>query len=331
MKPANFPGIIFAIYSDVTTAHNAFLGYTVDWNAMSADQNLALYEADPKLTVYRFTEDTGKPSLVYQYMGYNNHKYNATWRQAMSYAINYTYVIDVLRLGNAFRGYSAISPGFGAAWNSSISSGPYAIDYDLNEARTIIQSMGIGLGLGLSDDAAWIAVADGSTPFLTVPHTYNTGNAFREDYQVAITAWYKLIGVKVVDDGVTFNEFLGYLYDDYDHLGIYAIGWAPDYLDPYNMLDPLFNPASSSNSAQVDDAHLNALMASALAETDEGARNTIYQNIQGYLARMQFHAPLYHSRSVYTHAANLYNVPYNAMGALRIYPVYRGLYDPFNV
>jgi peptide/nickel transport system substrate-binding protein len=327
MKPANFPGVIFAIYSDVTTAHNAFLGYTVDWNAMSADQNLALYEADPKLEVYRFTEETGKPSLVYQYMGYNNHKYNATWRQAMSYAINYTYVIDVLRLGNAFRAYSAISPGFGGAWNGSIETGPYAIDYDVAEARNIIQSM--GLGLSLVTDQDWIDVAEGTTPFLTVLHTYNTGNAFREDYQVAITTWYKLIGVKVVDDGVTFSEFLGYLYDNYDHLGIYAIGWAPDYLDPYNMLDPLFNPVSSSNSAQVDDAHLNALMLSALSETDEGARNTIYQNIQGYLAKMQFHAPLYHSRSVYTHAANLYNIPYNAMGALRIYPVYRGLFPPF--
>ncbi|MBY9002743.1 MAG: hypothetical protein KGD73_02105, partial [Candidatus Lokiarchaeota archaeon] len=88
-------------------------------------------------------------------------------------------------------------------------------------------------------------------------------------------------------------------------------------------------PASSSNSAQVDDGHLNVMMASALGETNEAARNTIYKNIQGYLARMQFHAPLYHSKSTYAHASNLYNVPYNAMGALRIYPVYRGLYPPF--
>jgi peptide/nickel transport system substrate-binding protein len=320
--PANFPGVIFSIYSDVTTAHNAFLGYTVDWNRMSADQNLALYEADPKLSVYYFTLDTGKPSLVYQYMGFNNHKYNVTWRRAMAYAINYTYVTDVLRLGNAIQGISAISPGYGASFNSSI----VPFSYNLNAARTLIQSMGFATGLGLADDAAWIALAESGTPLFNIPHTYNTGNSFREDYQVAITSWFKLIGINVIDDGVTFSQFLTYLYDDYDHLGIYAIGWGPDYLDPYNMLDPLFNPASSSNSAQVNDTHLNSLMAAALAETNEAARNIIYQNIQGYLSRMQFHAPLYNSKVLYTFAANLYGIPYNAMGALRIRPIYRGLY-----
>jgi ABC-type transport system substrate-binding protein len=328
-KPASFPNVIFSLYSDPTTAHNAYLGYSVDWNRMFDDQNLASYEADPKLEVYRFTVDTGKPSLVYQYMGINNQKYNDTMRRAMAYAINYTYVIDVLRLGNALRGYSAISPGFGAAYNDTIESGPYAIDYDVAQARTLMQSMSFGVGwdttLGGTDEALWAAAS-----FLTVPHTYNTGNAFREKFQVVITNWFNLIGITVLDDGVTFNEFLGYLYDDYDHLGVYAIGWGPDYLDPYNMLDPLFNPASSSNSAQVDDAHLNALMASALSETDEGARNIIYKNIQGYLARMQFHVALYHSLIVYTHGKDIYDVPYNAMGALRLYPIYRGLYPPFN-
>ncbi|MBY9002744.1 MAG: ABC transporter substrate-binding protein, partial [Candidatus Lokiarchaeota archaeon] len=232
MEPANFPGVIYAIYSDVTTAHNAFLGYTVDWNAMAADQNLALYVADPKLTVKYFTVDTGKPSLVYQYMGINNNKYNATWRQAMAFAINYSYVIDVLRLGNAFRAYSAISPGFGGAYNDSVPTGPYAIDHDVVAARDIIQAMDLATTLDVNDDEDWTDLA-AATPLLTVTHTYNTGNQFREDYQVAITSWFNLIGVAVVDDGVTFSEFLTYLYDDYDHLGVYAIGWAPDYLDPY--------------------------------------------------------------------------------------------------
>jgi ABC-type transport system substrate-binding protein len=314
--PAFFKTVIFSIFSAVATAHNAFLNYVVDWNRMSADQNLATYEADPKLDVYYFTEDTGKPSLVYQYMGYNNHLYNITQRYAMSYAINYSYVIDVLRLGNAIQGISAISPGYGASFNSSI----VPLAYDVTLARSYMQSM--GFGVGFTTDAEWTTAAT-TTPFLTVPHTYNTGNAFREDFQVAVTTWFQQIGIAVQDDGVTFSEFLGYLYDDYDHLGVYAIGWGPDYLDPYNMLDPLFNPASSSNSAQVDDPHLNSLMAAALAETNEAARNIIYQNIQGYLSRMQFHAPLYNSKVLYTHAVDLLGVPYNAMGALRLYPCYR--------
>ena len=159
---------------------------------------------------------------------------------------------------------------------------------------------------------------------------FNTGNTFRTDLGVAVEDWLKKIGVATVQEGLTWEAFLNYLFDDYNSLGIYAIGWAPDYLDPYNMLDPLFNPVSSSNSAQVNDTTLNTMLASALSETDLAARNIIYKNIQSYMATEGFfHAPLYHSNVLEVHLANIYNVPYNAMGTLRIYPQYRALYPPF--
>ena len=191
--------------------------------------------------------------------------------------------------------------------------------------------MGFGTGWVTAypgaNDADWDAAA-----FLSVDYTYNTGNQFRTDLYVSVADTFSLIGIDVVDDGVTWDQFLNYLFDDYDHLGLFAIGWAPDYLDPYNMLDPLFNPVSSSNSAQVNDTKLVAMLGNALAETDVTARNIIYQNIQGYMADFGFfHIPLYHSKVVSVHLSNIYNVPYNAMGALRIYPQYRSLYPPFGV
>ena len=316
--PAPFSTVIFSIFSDVAAAHNAFINYVIDWNRMSADQNLALYEADPLIDVYYFTEDRGKPSLVYQYMGFNNDKYNITWRYAMAHAINYSHVTDILRLGNAVRAVSAISPGFSKSYNASIV--PLAHDLDL--ARSYMQHM--GFGVGFTTDLEWTSVAESGTPFLSVPYTYDIGNSFREDFLVEVTEWFKLIGINVMDDGCSTSQFLTCLQDDRDHLGIYTTGWSPDYLDPYNMLDPLFNPASFSNSAQVNDTYLNALMASALTETNETARNIIYKSIQGYLARVQFHVPLYHSKVVYTHAANLQGIPYNAMGTLSLYPCYKG-------
>ena len=323
--PANFPTVIFAIYSDAVTAHNAYLSYALDANPMASDQDLLLYDADPKLHVERLTT----PSLVYQYMGFNNHKYNATWRKAMAYAINYTYVTDVLRLGNAYRAVGAISPGYGAAYNATVFA--MAPTYDIAIARATMQSM--GFGIGYTEDWEWsqhATSANSTTPFLSVPNTYNTGNVFREDMFVATNNWFKQIGIEVVDDGVTWATFLSYLYDDFDHLGIYSVGWGPDYLDPYNMLDPLFNPISGSNSAQVNDTWLNVKMASALAETDDNLRNDIYKSIQWYMAtRGYFHAPLYHSKVTSTHASNIYNVQYNSFGALRIYPMYRSLYPPF--
>ena len=318
--PANFPTVIYAIYSDATTAHNAFISYRLDANPMASDQNLALYEADPKLQVERLTT----PSLVYQFLGFNNQKYNKTWRKAMSWAINYTYVIDVLRLGKAIRAVGAISPGFGAAYNASVTA--LAPVYDIAYARGVMQSM--GFGVGFATDAEWIAVAEGATPFLSVPYFYIIGNTFREDLFQALHTWYKLIGIEVVDDGITFIEWITRTFP-YDY-GIFAFGWGPDYLDPYNILDPLFNPVSGLTPCRVNDTWVNTRMAEALAETDDNARNDIYKNIQWYMATQGFfHAPLYHSKVISVHAANIYGVQYNAFGALRIYNMYRGLYPPF--
>jgi ABC-type transport system substrate-binding protein len=332
--PANFQTLIYVIYGDAATAHAAYLGGTIDENAMFADQNLAVYEADSDFTVKRFSVDSGKPSLVYQYLGINNNKLNVTWRRALANAINYTYCLNVLRQGNAIRGVSPISPGFGATFNSSIVPGSDGIpgpDGDLVAARAIMQSMGFGVGFTL--DSQWIAVANSTSPFKTVRNTYNTGNQYREDLFVALTNWFSLIGVAVEDDGVTFPTFLNYLNnigtgpdEGFNHLEVYAIGWGPDYLDPYNMIDPLFNPVSTSNSAQVNDSVLLAMMASALSTTDDTARNNIYKDIQWHIASNFFHIPIYHSLVTYTHRANIYNWPYNAMGSTDIYPVYRGLY-----
>jgi len=147
---------------------------------------------------------------------------------------------------------------------------------------------------------------------------------------VALNNWFKQIGIEVTDDGVTWAEFLNYLFDDYDHLGIFMIGWGPDYLEPYNMLDPLFNPISSSNSGQVNDTWLNDKMASVLNETDDTTRNNIYKSIQWYMATQGFfHIPLYHTKIAYTHLSEIKGVPYNVMKTFYAYPIYSVAPGPF--
>jgi peptide/nickel transport system substrate-binding protein len=325
MAPANFPVVIFAIYSDVTPAHNDYLAYQIDFYNIFSDQHIAFYEADPKLRVHRFTEETGSPNLVYQYLGFNNEKYNRTWRKAMSYAINYSYIIENLRFGLAVRAVSPISPGYGSFFNSSVKG----VNYNLTKARETMGSMGFG---NMSwTDAQWIAVADSGTPFRTVLYNYNIGNTFRENLGVALTDWFKLIGIELIWDSCTFWDPWGWdhccFWGNYDQCGIFAIGWGPDYLDPYNMLEPLFNNISRSNAAQVNDPKLQAMLALVLETNDDAERTRIYKDIQYYISEVGFfHAPLYHSNVVYNHMANIYGVPYNSMGALRIYPMYRGLF-----
>ncbi|MBY9003069.1 MAG: ABC transporter substrate-binding protein [Candidatus Lokiarchaeota archaeon] len=264
-----------------------------------------------------FTDDTGLPKLTYQYLGFNNKVYNATWRKVMCLAFNYSNVLDVIRLGNGIRAKSPISASFGAAYNISVQN-----SYNITKARNIMQSM--GFGTGFTTDAEWISIAESISPFLSIPYTYNLGNQFREDLFTAVHIWFKLIGIEVQDDGVTFAEYLNYLYDDRDHLGIYSVGFVPDYLDPYNTLDKLFNPNSDLNFAQVDDPWVNSKLLLALNTPDEATRNNIYKDIQWYLTEVGcFHAPLYHPKITVLHSAKIYNTPYNALDLFEAYYMYR--------
>jgi len=323
-KPASFDNIVFAIFSDETTKNNALLSYTLDTLIGVDPTFIPYYENDSRITVKHFTEDTGLPSLTYQYMGFNNEKYNVTWRKAMSYAINYTYIIEELRGGNFIRANSPISPGFGASYNSS----SRAATYNITKAREIMQSM--GFGVGYTADWQWTEhahSANDSSPFRSVTFLYRTGNIFQENMFIAINQWLNLIGVDILDDNWYLPPYINYLYDDYDHLGIYTLGRGLDYLDPFNLLEPLFGPLSGSNSAQVNDTKLNDMLALALETTDDEARNSIYKNIQSYMANEgYFHAYLYHPKITYVHAANIYGVPYNAMEKFEVYGIYRSLY-----
>jgi ABC-type oligopeptide transport system substrate-binding subunit len=105
---------------------------------------------------------------------------------------------------------------------------------------------------------------------------------------------------------------------------VYFISWDPDYLDPFNMIDPLYSNISVSNACQVNDPWVQANISLALETTDQADRYQIYWNIQWRLfAQLYIHAPIYHNQIVNVHAADLYDVAYNVMGRWWALPVKR--------
>jgi ABC-type transport system substrate-binding protein len=234
----------------------------------------------------------------------------------MSYAINYSFIIEVLREGQALRANSPISPGFGIPYNKSAK----APDFNITKAREIMVSMGFG-DMEWTDQQ-WINKTEYYPGFRFVSYFYNTGNSFREQLFLSLHETFKLIGIDLEEKTPGWDP-LWYYWPEYEDLDMFAIGWSPDYLDPYKMLDFLFNPNSSSNAALVNDSKLNAMMALALETTDDEARNTIYKNIQGYMTEACFHVPLYHSKVISVHSADIHGVPYNAIGALQLFEMWR--------
>jgi ABC-type transport system substrate-binding protein len=316
---AGFEKMVFSIIQDPVTLNNAMLGGQLDLISGIIPSLVPTYEADPNVFVWHITDDLGITGLSYYYLGFNNVLINQTMRKAISYAINYSYIIEQMSHNLVFRANSPIAPGYGSAYNASVQ----AADFNLGAARQVLIDAGVvpgGMPVTNNSETEWTSLTIGSYNY-----SYNTDNSFRSDLYLPLKGWLEQIGVKVIDNGGTWDDFLTKLYVNHNQLGLYWVGWGPDYLDPFNMLDPLFNPASSSDSAQVDDAYLNSQLELALKTTDQTARDNIYKHIQYYLANVLYpHAFGYHPKLTAIHGSDIYGYNYNAMGKFQAYGIYRG-------
>ena len=306
----------FSIIQDPVTLNNAMLGGKLGLISGVIPSLLDQYEADPDILVRHITDDTGIPRLSYYYLVFNNHLINQTLREAMSYAINYSYIIQNMQGNRVVRANSPISPGYGKGFNSSVK----AADFNLAHARQVLIDAGVvpdTLPVTNNTEAAWEAMSIGAFNY-----SYFPDNAFRSDLLVPLMNWLNEIGIRVLIN--PFEPPLVYWEINWNTVGIYWAGWGPDYLDPFNMLDPLFNPLSASNVAYVNDTWLNSQIALALKTTNDDSRNVIYKNIQWYLANSLYPHPFgYYPKIVGVQAADLHGVSFNAFGKFEAYGIWR--------
>ncbi len=308
---AFFEDVTFAVINDATTRNNAMLGHTIDYLIGSMSSLFPTFDADETIT-----HRAGGRALSYYYLGMNTQQINRTWRQAISYAINYTYITEELQDGTVYRSNGPLAPDF-PGYDDTI----HAADYNVTKAREIMNSM--GFGTTFTTDAEWQAAS-----FENFNYTYNIGNDFREDLFVLLVDNLDLIGIDVDDAGMSWGDFLdrayGYAPGGYNALELYWVGWGPDYLSPFNMISPLFSNKSASNSAQYWNHNVETWLDEVLVETSAAARQVLYSNILRQLVEVDMpHAFGYHPYQHSVHAANIHGVPYNAMGSFYVYPMYR--------
>lgn len=211
------------------------------------------------------------------YLGMNCKSIQKEIRQAISYAIDYDYVIDEIYNGYATRMESPVPKG---VLMSDYSSDEATLD--LTTAREKMQDAGYGTDLDLDDDAAWEA-----STFLTYNYSYNTDNQIRADLLPVLQNNLGKIGIEVVGAGMIWGDVIYRLYEiggmTRDMLELFWIGWIPDYNDPSNWLDPLLSTNGGSNGAQFSSATVDAKLAEAMEETDQTARAALYSEVQKIL------------------------------------------------
>lgn len=319
-----FEEIIYSIYMDHATAEAQMLIGEFDMIDSLTSYLYPQVDADPLL----HREDFGK-GLVIHFLGFNNKHITINERFAMSHALNYSYIIEKLCQGAAYRMTSFVPEGIYMHDPTIVPP-----DYDVKKAREYMklafpaETAGLTANDDISSGNEWEALTL-SDPIITYNYTYNTGSWLRKNLLPLLTENFTQIGIELTDAGMSWDEYTDRFYNigatsaGWESLQVFWLDWSPDYNDPDNFLNPLVSNTSDSNPMQVNDPHVQQKLAEGLAETDDVARRQIYSDLQHYLTEELCPvAPSITTAIQYVHVAKLKGFAYNAMQNIEWYPCY---------
>ncbi|MFW9895828.1 MAG: ABC transporter substrate-binding protein [Candidatus Thorarchaeota archaeon] len=270
---------------------------------------------------------SANPSGSYQFQ-----RNNATLRRALTYALNYTYLIQEIQSGKAFLGVPAVPRAF-PGHNSSIwfayNESSYAAQ--IQKARDLMIAMFPAQTAGLSnaldngpEDAKWVAIAQGSSPLWDMQINEHSGGGLSTDLTTLLKDSWGLIGVDVDETVREWGEYL-----DVGELTPWEmdggfVGWGPDYLNPFNMIDPLYNLNSGSCFSRINDTSPGGLtesMNDAATETNYLVSLEKWKHVQSILYDVRYenpasavHIPSYTYFLQQVHKETLKGVQYNLIG-----------------
>ena len=320
-----FEMLIFLIISNSATRCQAMLGHSVDM-IFSYDPCLCCdLENDPFTTIV----DTG-PDLIYWYMAFDNYRINVTWREAISKANNYTYIIEEIRMGSAVRGPPCVPSGM-PGYNASTT----VAQQNIPEARSIMQRMGFGTGWDVGSQIGDIFAPGAheinwseATFFIDafghpLDVNYHIGSGMNRKLNDLLYYNLDKIGISSFE---TIREWDQFIDDGENGLlkGIWYAGRKPEYIDAFNMLDPLFNPNSSSNFCNLTDPQVLKWLAAAAIETNITKRDELFGNLQYRLYEVLYvHMPLWATKTSTIHGIDIQGYQYNQLDIFLTWPIYR--------
>ncbi|MFX0012172.1 MAG: ABC transporter substrate-binding protein, partial [Candidatus Hermodarchaeota archaeon] len=338
---ADIGELVFKFFSDTTTLNNAFLAGQVDF---IKDPLITLYstiEADPNRVLLNDGEN-----LMYHYLEFycgpgdpilgNPWDYqvlNSTWRRALSLAINYTYIWKDIMGGMAGPGCPAI-PRMMPGYNSSLEGkmahdNPFGGTYasSVKKAREYMQSMGFGItwdpNFPGTNEIDWMTAS-----FRTIEVNELFGHSTNAALNLLLESSWSLIGVEIAVTIRTWGDYLNLLLTNPWEVECGYLGWTPDYIDPFIMLNPIFNNESSYCFSQLSDPVLKGALEAAAIETDFLVRLNIFKWIQSYIFDITrpenpssyCHAPIFVINNTYAHHIDLTAFIPNTLDLVNFYP-----------
>jgi len=305
----------FIKYENSTEISTALLSGDIHMGDYWDRNFLDSFEASDIVTI-----EDAKIGNVIHYMNMNNEIINKTMRHAISYAINYEYILSKIFLNSKVRMTSVVPPGIVYHQPQDVAT------YNVSKARQILIDAGLSRDLDEdSEDSEWVALANSAQRIATFRYSYiyygvdffgKIGVAFQEDL--------KQIGIAFVSTGYTLMEAISFTvqYEIAQSPFCYT-SWRVKYNDPSNYINPLLSINSKYNYANVNDSWLQEKMMEGLSEFDETARAHLYVDIQNYIAKdlmpWVFLGFSYEGEAV--HSKKVTDLQRNAMGYFYVFPL----------
>jgi peptide/nickel transport system substrate-binding protein len=275
------PTIDKFIFLSVTNveSNEKFLAGETDY-AAGNDSYFEAYTNDPSIVVDDFV------GQEFDYLGMNNQRINTTMRKAISYALNYSAILelhDFYSHGSQIRCRSPLPLGtLYSNWEDF--NVPY---YNISIARQVLkdanwpgtESLTVNDNINAGNE--WETLATGLTPLRIYNISYVLGrDTFRDQLPTIVQENLKQIGVKVDVLGLVSIDYHNNLFAS--NLDFFWVGWLIDYNDPANTINALFSSKidGTSNYQQTNDTIVQEWIEEGLVETHQMQRAQIYYNLQ---------------------------------------------------
>ncbi|MFW9783098.1 MAG: ABC transporter substrate-binding protein [Candidatus Heimdallarchaeota archaeon] len=305
--PGYFEVVVGRIIEDDTARMTAGLAGQFDYVGGVIKTYIDTYKADPNFHV----EDVGE-DLCYFYLeiycgprdsagamlvpGDPQYQKNPDYlRRALALAINYTYIYDEIQSGYAVEGTTAVPramPGHNA---SVVQASASAYATNLVAARQLLKDNAADIeargGIAAATLATFDVNTDGDwTGQNILGRTLEINRHFGSNTNLRLNqlmdANFDLIGIQTTETIREWGDYLDTGENTPWQMDIGYVGWCPDYLNPFNMIDPLFNLASGSCFSRINDTSSGGLtetMNAAAVETNITLQYELYGKIQSLI------------------------------------------------
>jgi len=308
--PGAIETLIFSVIQDSDARNNALLAGDINFLQGLRPNYYDMIRDDPNLHLI------GTELRYFNYfLTMNNKLINRTWRQAISWSIDYATMLSLLNDDGSIpivvRSKSPLPCGM-KYFNDSFKL-PY---FNITKARTILQAMGIGTSLDLLSDNAWR-----NAELFTLNFTYSLNNIFQRDMFPLLQDNLDLIGITVEDEGFVEIGCMCCDLPEWEKQMLYFQKVAPEYNDPSCVVHSLMSNISNYNTAHVNDTYLENLLKQGLEEIDSNIRKQIYNEIQRYVIEdLMPYVWCYQGINYYAMANYIHDFPCNMFGYTYFYP-----------